>query len=153
MADITITAYSDELTKLVVNNQFINPNAIGGKVKVATFTFTNGTVALAADSTIMLTRLPKGSKILDLKVESNNATATSTLAVGYTGTASLVDTNDEALVAHTANADGSTSLSLADLASLTDISEESYIFATVGTAAFGASKYIKGYVLYIDGSY
>lgn len=153
MATITLAAYSTQMTKLVVNKGFITPNDIGAKVKVATVDFTNGASTIAADGVICLTRLPKGAKILDLRLDTNNATATSTLAIGYTPTSALVDTNEAALVAATVAADGSTSLTLKELAVNTELTAESYIIATVGTAVFGASKYIKGYVLYIDGDY
>ena len=153
MASITLAAYTTEMTKLVVIKGFLNPNEVGGKVKVATFGFTNGSSTLAATSVICLTRLPKGAKVLDLRVDTDNATATSTLAVGYTPTSALVDTNAAAFAAATAASSGATTIGLKANATGTELTEESYLIATVGTAAFGASKKITGYVFYVDGDY
>ena len=150
MSAITPAAYSTEMTTLLVNKQYLTSPQVGGQVKVCPFTFTNGAADLAATSVIILTKLPKNAIILSLRVDSNNDTATSTLAVGFVPVSTLDNTNVAALIAATAAASGTASLSLAANAVLTQLSAESYLTATVGTAAHAATKVIKGFVTYVD---
>lgn len=149
MASLTVTNYSDEMTTLVTNKKFLNSSVTAGKAKIASFSFTNGATAVAIGGVILLAKLPASAKILTFRADSSNATASSTLAIGYTPVSALVDTNAAALVAATSTAAAAT-LTLATGKTLTEPGVESYVFATVAGATFAANATLKGYIVYTD---
>jgi len=130
---------------VATDDRFLNPNEQGARVRVAEIDF----VADGAVSTpVIIGKFDKPVKLLDIVLLTDDD-GVADFDAGVTPISSPVDT-DQSLGVALALATA-TPLHL-PLAINMDITAPSYVFVSPQTGTIANTKYLKGYILYVDGT-
>ena len=84
MANVDSTQYANSTA---VPISLAKPNELGGRVRIAYFSYTTPSAGLTNGDVIRATTLPKGARIIEGRLAWEALGASTTLSVGYTGSA------------------------------------------------------------------
>ena len=145
MAAITLDNASKELTQVRAENpSALAPIESGARVRIKKFSLTlTGVIADAA--TIELAEFGKDVSIVGGALTTVTIAGSGALDIGWTPTASPVDTNVSAFGTDETAA-------VAFDPALVTTTEATTVFATVDTADLAAADVIEGYILYVENS-
>jgi len=132
------------------------PSELGGRFRIAYFEFTSPVGDLATTKNIILTRLPKGARVIAGSIVSN--TGGCKLDVGLSGAdasgfmadGSVADDDDFFLAA--GDVSGTAMVAFPVTSALNygyALTKDCYLTGTVDTAAMTAAKVLKGHVMYV----
>lgn len=130
-------------TVTAVPPQKVQVDKLGGRVRYICATYTQGASAGTIGDVIRFCTLPKGARILESKLYFGTGTASATLAVGITGSAS-------ALLAATAITAAGSATMAAHLASGAGLllTGDVEVIGTNATAAIAANQKIAAHIYY-----
>jgi hypothetical protein len=114
----------------------------GGRVRVKTFSFTTP-AGLLANDTLNLCELPVGAHVIGGRLVHGAMGASATLSIGISGAVGKY------LSAYNIAAAGQTDFAnTVALNTMTELTADERIFATMSGAAWASGQVLKGYILY-----
>lgn len=142
MANVDSTQYANSTA---VPISLAKPNELGGRRRVAYFTYTTPAAGLTNGDVLRATTLPKGARILGGRLAWEALGASTTLSVGYEGAATRYLGATSSASAGGAELANTVALNLGD-----ELSSSTVVLVTLGGANTSASALIiRGHIEYV----